>query len=77
MKEGNYIKNYRRSLTQYFVITYKGNESEKVYISDSPLFTPEINTTLQINHILILKINNLENDKIHFKSLLLNSNLNI
>ena len=50
---------------------------KKVYISDSPWFTPEINTTLQINHVLILKINNLENDKIHFKSLLLNSNLNI
>ena len=32
--------------TQYFVITYKGKESEKDYIAESLCCTPETNTTL-------------------------------
>ena len=32
--------------TQYFVVTYKGKESEKEYISESLCYTPETNTTL-------------------------------
>ena len=32
--------------TQYFVITYKGKESEKQYTSESLCYIPETNTTL-------------------------------
>ena len=32
--------------TQYFVITYKGNESEKEYMTESLCCIPESNTTL-------------------------------
>ena len=32
--------------TQYFVITYKGKESEKEYITKSLCCTPETNMTL-------------------------------
>ena len=52
--------------TQYFVITYKGKESEKeyiyniyiiyniqIYITESLCYTPETNTTLLINYIPI------------------------
>ena len=53
--------------TQYFVITYKGKESEKVYtytytytyihihITESLHFTPEANMILQISYTPIIK----------------------
>ena len=66
-----------RNYTQYFVITYKGKESEKEYIHihiyiyththtytpESLWCKPEANTTLQISYTSILK--NVKNRKAH------------